>query len=146
MKPWTRVRTASEKHVVRIKSTVTVSWADDHLRRYGKKFAELPTLFEGAASDHQSGRQQGEDAGHSNTDQQPGPSPLDHRGSDYSDRWGGKKLSYDMETRGGIIRFNHVKPRETRKGAVARLWVPMGTLHEYPGVFTRDGKFPQSGK
>lgn len=46
---------------------------------------------------------------------------------------------YDMTTRGGNIRLKYLKPRETRKGVVAR---PFGKPTLFAGAFLRGGKFP----
>lgn len=46
---------------------------------------------------------------------------------------------YDMTTRGGNIRLKYLKPRETRKGVIAR---PFGKPTLFAGAFLRGGKFP----
>lgn len=48
-------------------------------------------------------------------------------------------LAYTMTTRGGNIRLKYFKPRETRRGVVAK---PFGKRTLYPGTFLKGGKFP----
>lgn len=49
------------------------------------------------------------------------------------------QLLYALRTRGGFIRLKYLKPRETRRGVVAK---PFGKSRLYPGSFMRGGKFP----
>lgn len=50
------------------------------------------------------------------------------------------RMFFTMKSAGGDIRLRFFKPRETRKGVVAKPW---GKLTPYPGAFMRGGKFPK---
>lgn len=50
------------------------------------------------------------------------------------------KYLYTLKSEGGDIRLRFFKPRETRKGVVAKPW---GRPTTYPGAFMKGGKFPK---
>jgi hypothetical protein len=52
---------------------------------------------------------------------------------------GGKRLSYEMVTRGGNVRLKYLNPKETADGVVAK---PFGKSTLYPRTFMMGGAFP----
>lgn len=121
-------------------ATVTVAWADDHLRRYGKKIDELNRRFPKVLPRiiNQVGNRAKTQVIRKLTKQ----TGLERRvvvDAVKVTMAGGKRLSYDMVTRGGNIRLKYLKPRETAAGVVAR---PFGKSTLYPGAFLKGGAFP----
>lgn len=121
-------------------STITVRWADAHLKQYGKRLDELQRRFPkvlpreinkvGARAKTQVIR---------NLTKQTGLKRATIVAAVEVSQAGGRRLSYEMVTRGGNIRLKFLSPKETRPGVVAKPW---GKSTLYPGTFMHGGLFP----
>jgi hypothetical protein len=121
-------------------SAVTVSWADDHLKRYAKQINELNLRFPKVLPRivNQVGNRAKTQVIRSLTKQ----TGLQRRvivDAVEVTMAGGKRFSYDMVTRGGNIRLKYLNPKETEAGVVAK---PFGKSTLYPGAFLKGGAFP----
>lgn len=121
-------------------TTITVRWADDQLKRYGRKINELNRRFPKVLPRviNQVGNRAKTQVIRNLTKQ----TGLQRRVIVEAVKVtmaGGKRLSYDMVTRGGNIRLKYLRPRETEDGVVAR---PFGKPTLYPKTFMMGGAFP----
>lgn len=122
-------------------STISVRWADDHLKIYGGKIRELNTRFPKVLPRiiNQVGNRAKTQVIRNLTTQTGLPRKTIVKAVGDPSRAYGKKLSYEMVTRGGNIRLKYLAPRETRPGVVAKPW---GKRQLFPGTFMRGGAFP----
>ena len=119
---------------------IKIKWADNHLKQYGKKLDELQAKFPkvlpreinkvGARAKTQVIR---------NLTKQTGLPRKTIVKAVKTTLAGGRRLSYEMVTRGGNIRLKFLAPKETRPGVVAKPW---GKRTLYPGTFMHGGLFP----
>lgn len=121
-------------------TTISVRWADDHLRRYGKKIDELNRRFPKVLPRiiNQVGNRAKTQVIR-NLTRQTGLQRRVVVDAVKVTMSGGKRLSYDMVTRGGNIRLKYLSPRETPEGVVAK---PFGKRTLYPRSFMMGGAFP----
>lgn len=121
---------------------IVVKWADDHLRRYGRKIGELNTRFPKVLPRivNQVGNRAKTQVIRNLTKQTglPRKTIVKAIGAPNPARPG--KLSYEMVTRGGNIRLKYLAPRETRPGVVAKPW---GRNQVFHGTFMKGGAFPK---
>ena len=116
-------------------------WADQNLKRFGKRLDELKTRFPkvlprivnqvGDRAKTQVVRNLVRQTGlrRKVIVKAVGDPKRAHAGS----------LSYAMTTRGGNIRLKYLSPRETRPGVVAKPW---GKKTLFAGTFMKGGRFP----
>ena len=100
---------------------IKIKWADNHLKQYGKKLDELQAKFPkvlpreinkvGARAKTQVIR---------NLTKQTGLPRKTIVKAVKTTLAGGRRLSYEMVTRGGNIRLKFLAPKETRPGVVAK--------------------------
>lgn len=122
-------------------ATITVTWADDHLKMFGSRIDRLNSTFPKVLPRivNQVGNRAKTQVIRNLTKQ----TGLDRRvivAAVKVTAAGGKRLCYDMVTRGGNIRLKYLHPKETRPGVVAK---PFGQSRLFPGAFMKGGKFPQ---
>lgn len=119
---------------------VTIKWADDTLKQYGKKIAALNTQFPKVLPRivNQVGNRAKTQVVRTLTKQTGLPRKTIVKAVNVS-LAGGTKLSYDMVTRGGNVRLKYLNPKETEAGVVAK---PFGKSTLYPGAFLKGGAFP----
>lgn len=120
---------------------LSVRWADDHLKKYGRKIEELNRRFPvvmpriinrvGNRAKTQVIRNLTRQTG------LPRKTIVKAIGNPIPARSG--RLSYEMITRGGNIRLKYLAPRETRRGVSAKPW---GQRKLFPGTFMKGGAFP----
>jgi len=120
---------------------VDVRWADQNLKRYGKRIAELHQKFPNVLPRivNQVGNRAKTQVIRALTAQTglPRKTIIKAIGNPGTARPG--HLSYEMRTRGGNIRLKYLAPRETRKGVTAKPW---GKRQLFAGTFMRGGRFP----
>lgn len=122
-------------------SAITVKWADDQVRRYGKRIEELNRRFPKVIPQtiNQVSRKAKTQVIRNLTAQTglPRKTIVKAVGNPNPARPG--KLSYEMVTRGGNIRLKYLAPRETRPGVTAKPW---GKRTLFAGTFMKGGAFP----
>jgi hypothetical protein len=121
-------------------TSISVHWADDHLKRFGKDIERLQRDFPKVLPRvvNQVGNRAKTQVIRNLTKQ----TGLDRRvivSAVKVTMAGGKRLSYDMVTRGGNIRLKYLHPKETADGVVAK---PFGKSTLYPKSFMMGGAFP----
>lgn len=121
---------------------ISVRWADQNLKRFGKKIAELNTKFPVVLPRivNQVGDRAKTQVIRNLTKQTGLPRRTIVKAVGDPARAHGKRLSYEMVTRGGNIRLKYLAPRETKAGVVAKPW---GVKTLYPGTFMRGGRWPK---
>lgn len=122
-------------------NVITIRWADEHLKKYGRKLAELNVRFPKVIP--QEINKVGNKAKTQvirNLTKQTGLPRKTIVKAVKTTLAGGQRYSYDMVTRGGNIRLKYLKPVETRPGVVAKPW---GKATLFPGSFMKGGKFPR---
>lgn len=122
-------------------SIVRARWADENLKRFGKKLVELNRRFPkvlprivnqvGDRAKTQVIRKLRIQTG------LPRATIVKAVGNPAKARRG--RLAYTMVTRGGNIRLKYLAPRETRPGVTA---LPWGKRQLFPGTFMKGGRFP----
>lgn len=123
-------------------AVIVARWADDNLKKYGKKVLRLQKEFPqvlprivnqvGARAKTQVIRNLTKQTG------LPRATIVDAVGDPSKARANGR-LSYVMVTRGGFVRLKYLAPRETRSGVTAKPW---GKRTLFAGTFLRGGLFP----
>lgn len=120
---------------------INVSWADQNLKRYGKRVMLLherfPTLLPRIVNQVGNRAKTQVIRGLTKQTGLPRKTIVKAVGNPSVARPG--RLSYEMVTRGGNIRLKYLNPRETDAGVVAS---PFGKSTLYPGAFLRGGSFP----
>ncbi|WP_029074401.1 hypothetical protein [Kaistia adipata] len=121
-------------------STITVKWADAHLEQFRERIVALNTKFPKVMPRiiNQVGNRAKTQVIRNLTKQ----TGLQRRvivAAVEVAKAGGKRLSYDMVTRGGNIRLKYLDPKETAPGVVAK---PFGKRTLYPRSFMMGGAFP----
>lgn len=121
-------------------STLSVRWADNHLKEYADKLAELERRFPKVLPRviNQVGNRAKTQVIRNLTKQTGLRRDVIVRAVNVTPA-GGRRLAYDMTTRGGNIRLKYLKPRETRAGVTASPW---GKRTLFPGTFIYGGQFP----
>ncbi|TPK15181.1 hypothetical protein FJ872_19480 [Mesorhizobium sp. B2-5-9] len=122
-------------------ATISVRWADDHLKVYGRKIDELNRKFPIVLPRivNQVGDRAKTQVIRALTKQTGLKRKTIVKAVGDPSRANGRKLSYEMVTRGGNIRLKYLEPRETRPGATAKPW---GQRQLFAGTFMKGGKFP----
>lgn len=122
-------------------ATISVRWADNHLKMFGNKINRLNSKFPKVLPRivNQVGNRAKTQVIRNLTKQTglPRKTIVKAVGNPNPARPG--KLSYEMVTRGGNIRLKYLAPRETRPGVVAKPW---GRRQLFPGTFMFGGAFP----
>jgi hypothetical protein len=120
---------------------IKARWADQNLKRFGKKLVELNTRFPKVLP--RIVNQVGDRAKTQvirNLAKQTGlPRKTIVKAVGDPGRAHARRLSYTMVTRGGNIRLKYLAPRETRPGVTAKPW---GKRQLFPGTFMKGGRFP----
>lgn len=121
-------------------TTVSIAWADDSLKKFGKDIAELQRRFPKALPReiNKVGARAKTQVVRNLTTQTGLPRKTIVKAVKVS-LAGGRKLSYEMVTRGGEVRLKYLAPRETRPGVSATPW---GKRRVFAGTFMKGGKFP----
>lgn len=122
-------------------TTVTVKWADDHLKRFGKDIERLQRDFPKVLPRivNQVGDRAKTQVIRNLTKQTGLPRKTIVKAVGDPHRSHAARLSYEMVTRGGNIRLKYLAPRETRAGVTAKPW---GKRQLFPGTFMKGGWFP----
>lgn len=120
---------------------LTMQWADRNLSKYGKRILTLKTKFPKVLPRivNQVGDRSKTIVIRELTKQTGLQRAVIVRAIGDPRRASSGRYVYDMTTRGGNIRLKYLKPRETRKGVVAR---PFGKSTLFAGAFLRGGRFP----
>lgn len=122
-------------------STITARWADDHLKKFGKKVEllnqEFPRVMPRIVN--QVGNRSKTIVIRNLTRQTGLPRKTIVKAVGIPSPARPGKLSYEMVTQGGNIRLKYLAPKETRKGVTAMPW---GKRQLYGGTFMKAGKFP----
>ena len=120
---------------------IKVRWADQNLKRFGKKIAELNTRFPVVLPRivNQVGERAKTQVIRNLTKQTGLPRATIVKAVGDPNRAHRGRLSYEMVTRGGNIRLKYLSPKETRAGVTAKPW---GKRTLYPGTFMRGGWWP----
>lgn len=121
-------------------ANVKLEWADANLKRFGKDIAELNRRFPKALPReiNKVGDRAKTQVVRNLTTQTGLPRKTIVKAVKVG-LAGGRKLSYDMVTRGGQVRLKYLAPRETPQGVSARPW---GKRTVFPRTFMKGGKFP----
>lgn len=121
--------------------TITLKWADKSLHQFGAKIARLNTEFPKVLPRivNQVGNRAKTQVVR-NLTKQTGLPRKTIVSAVQTSLAGGRKLSYEMVTRGGNVRLKYLQPKETAGGVVAK---PFGKSTLYPGAFLKGGAFPQ---
>jgi len=119
---------------------IEIRWADAELKKFGDRLKRLETEFPKVLPRivNQVGARAKTQVVRNLTAQTGLPRATIFKAVDVS-LAGGKKLSYEMVTRGGNVRLKFLSPRETRAGVSA---VPWGKRQVFGGTFMHGGKFP----
>ena len=122
-------------------AAISVTWADDHLRRYGRKIDELNKRFPKVLPRvvNQVGNRAKTQVVRNLTGQTGLPRKTIVKAVGNPNPAKPGKLSYEMVTRGGNIRLKYLAPRETRPGVTAKPW---GKRTLFPDTFMKGGAFP----
>lgn len=122
-------------------TTISVRWADDHLKVFGKRIDELNRRFPKVLPRiiNQVGARAKTQVIRNLTKQTGLPRKTIVKAVGEPSKAGRGKLSYEMVTRGGQVRLKYLSPRETRPGAVAK---PFGKKRLFPSTFMLGGQFP----
>lgn len=122
-------------------STITVKWADGHVKSFGSRITELNRRFPKVLPRvvNQVGDRAKTQVIRALTSQTGLPRKTIVKAVGDPTRAHGRKLSYEMVTRGGNIRLKYLAPKETRPGVTAKPW---GKRRLYPGTFMKGGAFP----
>lgn len=120
---------------------VVARWADDNVRKFGKRIQILNEKFPKVLPRivNQVGDRAKTQVIRNLTKQTGLKREIIVRAIGDPVRAGGGRLSYDMTTRGGNVRLKYLNPRETEPGVVAK---PFGKSTLYPRAFMRGGVFP----
>lgn len=120
---------------------VRVAWADRNIKVYGKQIEELHSRFPLVLPRivNQVGNRAKTQVIRNLTQQTGLPRATIVRAIGDPTTARGRRLSYDMKTRGGNIRLKYLAPRETKLGVVAKPW---GKPTLYFGSFMKGGLFP----
>lgn len=121
-------------------ANVKLEWADANLKKFGKDIAELNRRFPKALPReiNKVGARARTQVVRNLTTQTGLPRKTIVKAVKVS-LAGGRKLSYEMVTRGGEVRLKYLAPRETSKGVSA---APRGKRTVFPGTFMKGGRFP----
>jgi hypothetical protein len=116
-------------------------WADQNVKRFGKKLVELKTRFPVVLPRivNQVGDRAKTQVIRNLTKQTGLPRATIVKAVGDPRRAGPARLSYEMVTRGGNIRLKYLAPRETRAGVTAQPW---GRRQLFAGTFMKGGRFP----
>lgn len=119
---------------------VKLEWADANLKKFGKDIAELNRRFPLVLPRivNQVGNRAKTQVIRNLTKQTGLPRGTIVKAVQVGAA-GGKRLSYEMVTRGGNIRLKYLSPKETPAGVVAK---PFGKSTLFPKAFMRGGSFP----
>mgnify|MGYP001245940704 CR=1 FL=1 len=122
-------------------TTITVKWADDHLKKFGKQIERLNREFPKVLPQeiNKVGNRAKTQVIRNLTAQTglPRKTIVKAIGDPGTARMG--KLSYEMVTRGGNIRLKYLHPIESRPGVIAKPW---GKRQLFAGSFMKGGAFP----
>ena len=120
--------------------TITVKWADATLKKYEREIVQLAAQFPKVIPQelNKVGNKVRTQVVRTLTKQTGLPKKTIQKAVVTYGATPGK-LFFTMKSAGGDIRLRFFKPRETRKGVVARPW---GKTTLYPGTFMKGGKFP----
>jgi hypothetical protein len=121
---------------------IRVRWADQNVKRFGKKIAALNAAFPKVLPRivNQVGERAKTQVIRNLTKQTGLPRRTIVKAVGNPAKAHGGRLSYEMVTRGGNIRLKYLSPRETRAGVIAKPW---GKRTLYPGTFMRGGRWPK---
>lgn len=122
-------------------TTISVRWADDHLKKFGEQIDELNRRFPKVLPRiiNQVGARAKTQVIRNLTKQTGLPRKTIVKAVGEPNKAGGKKLSYEMVTRGGQVRLKYLSPRETKPGVVAK---PFGKRTLFQHTFMLGGQFP----
>jgi len=122
-------------------TTISVRWADSHLKRFGKQIDDLNRRFPKVLPRivNQVGDRAKTQVIRNLTKQTGLPRKTIVKAIGDPGRARAGRLSYEMVTRGGNIRLKFFSPKETRPGVVAK---PFGKRQLFPGTFMFGGRFP----
>jgi len=121
-------------------ATISVEWADNHLKLFGSRVDDLRVKFPKVLPReiNKVGNRAKTQVIRNLTKQTGLHRPVIVKAVNVT-LAGGKRLSYDMVTRGGNIRLKYLNPKETPAGVVAK---PFGKSTLYPKSFMMGGAFP----
>lgn len=116
-------------------------WADDNVRKFGKRVLVLNERFPNVLPRivNQVGDRAKTQVVRNLTKQTGLPRKTIVKAVGDPTRARPGRLSYEMVTRGGNIRLKYLAPRETRPGVTAKPW---GKRTLFPGTFMKGGAFP----
>lgn len=122
-------------------TTISITWADAELKKFGERLDRLQREFPKVIPRevNKVGNRARTQVIRNLTAQTGLPRKTIVKAVDVT-MAGGKKLSYDMVTRGGNIRLKYVRPSESKAGVRASPW-NRRTL--FAGTFILGGAFPQ---
>jgi len=121
--------------------TITIKWADANLAKFGKAIHRLNTEFPKVLPQeiNKVGNRVRTQVVRTLTKQTGLPKKTIQKAVGTEGATPGK-LFFTMKSAGGDIRLRFFKPRETRKGVVAKPW---GKHTLFAGTFMKGGKFPK---
>lgn len=121
--------------------SISVRWADAHLKTFGRKINELNARFPVVLPRivNQVGDRAKTQVIRNLTSQTGLPRKTIVKAVGDPGKARAGKLSYEMVTRGGNIRLKYLAPRETRAGVTAKPW---NKRQLFAGTFMKGGAFP----
>ncbi len=122
-------------------ATISVEWADNHLKLFGSRIDDLRVKFPKVLPQeiNKVGNRAKTQVVRNLTKQTGLRRPVIVKAIGNPGTAKPGKLSYEMVTRGGNIRLKYLQPRETRPGVTAAPW---GKRQLYAGSFMKGGLFP----
>lgn len=122
-------------------TTISITWADDHLKKFGKDIARLRREFPLVLPReiNKVGDRAKTQVIRNLTAQTGLPRKTIVKAIGDPGLAGRGKLSYELVTRGGNIRLKYLLPIETRAGVTAKPW---GKRQLFAGSFIKGGAFP----
>lgn len=122
-------------------SELRARWADQNVKRFGKRLEELKTRFPKVLPRivNQVGDRAKTQVVRNLVRQTGLPRKTIVKAVGDPNRAHAGRLSYTMVTRGGKIRLKYLAPRETPPGVTAKPW---GKKQLFPGTFMKGGRFP----
>lgn len=121
-------------------ATISVRWADDHLKLFGSRIDRLNRRFPKVIPRevNKVGNRARTQVVRNLTKQTGLPRKTIVKAVGVNPAVPGR-LSFEMVTRGGNIRLKYLAPRETRSGVTAKPW---GKRTLFVGTFMKGGRFP----
>lgn len=122
-------------------TTISITWADGHLKKFGKDIARLRREFPLVLPReiNKVGNRAKTQVIRNLTTQTGLPRKTIVKAIGDPGLAGRGKLSYELVTRGGNIRLKYLLPIETRAGVTAKPW---GKRQLFPKTFMKGGAFP----